>query len=97
MKIKIAINNESVTFIPAMTTADAEYDGFGTFTLEQWQDAEDNLHRIVLIHEDMLDWQRERYFSGWHDCTTDTLKMGFDEKTIAITLWRKLTADPCLS
>ncbi len=62
--IEIKIGRHSAKYIIVMTNAPKDYDGFGTFTVNQ-----SGKDRIVAIQEQHLDWQTHRYGSGLYACT----------------------------
>jgi hypothetical protein len=89
-KISVAINGESVTYVIAETQAPKEYDGFGTFSLYEYYDDEDqsNNYRIVLIRLEHLAWQEGRYASGMFAAQ---LPSWLDPKNVVNELWVRLT------
>ena len=72
------------------TDAPKEYDGFGTFTVHQYEGSRDEWKRdsvrVVLIREEHFGWQTTRYASGlqlWKPSA-------FDSATISEVLWKRL-------
>lgn len=67
------------------TDAPAEYDGFGTFAVAQYDD-DNRTQRIVLIRDEHYNWQSARYGSGLHSCK----ETQHDMADVAEILWRRL-------
>lgn len=55
------VSDELVRWCVGVTSAPANYDGFGTFTLAGHPEG-----RLVAVEEGSLQWQRTRYGSGLH-------------------------------
>lgn len=63
-----------MTYILAMTSAPESYDGFGTFTVREIGPNEfkpNDMDRIVMIQEGMLEWQKNRNASGLYATFTE--------------------------
>lgn len=69
------------------SSAPADYDGFGTFEVNSYQDKSMKLpQRTVLIRDEYYDWQTNRYHSGMHQFRESL----HDEADIAEELWKRL-------
>ncbi len=82
--ISVTIDSCTKTYVMAETTAPSEYDGFGTFTIHAI-----GPKRWVLIEEEHLSWQTQRYASGLHGhtiCDGQHLL-----KAAVARLWARLT------
>jgi hypothetical protein len=91
IQIKIASTEQTddCTFIVKQTTAPVEYDGFGTFTIYEWNSGPtkaDNF-RIVLIREEHAQWQLARYSSGLHTACDADIITG---REVAEILWKRI-------
>jgi hypothetical protein len=66
------------------TNAPKDYDGFGTFTVHEYEGT-----RTVLIREEHYDWQTIRYQSGnnW------SRPSDFDGALVAEELWKRLRGE----
>jgi len=86
MEVKVTIGAVSVDYIIQQTRAPSDYDGFGTFTLQNGlpDDA-----RLVCIRKEHFSWQYGRYCSGVGYTPSDP-PAGIDVKDIEDALWRRL-------
>jgi len=82
MKIKVMIGAASVDYVVMLTRAPREYDGFGTFTLQDWNTE----GRLVCIREEHLQWQLGRNGSGGFS----TVEPDVDAQAIQDALWARL-------
>lgn len=83
--ITIAIGKDKTLWHIADTTAPVDYDGFGTFTVREY-----NGTRTVLIRDEHFAWQTMRYSSGLKTCPESV----FDEGDVAEYLWQRLRGRP---
>lgn len=79
--INIKIGNIETAWEIWETNAPRDYDGFGTFTIYEF-----NGERTVLIRCEHWNWQTARYQSGnhWHRASA------FDEELVAKHLWNQM-------
>jgi hypothetical protein len=91
IEIKICADNDGSDyggkFVAMDTIAHADYDGFGTFTVHEYNDGERTI-RTVLIREEHQQWQLARYSSGLKTATPTV----HDESAIREALWNRLVA-----
>lgn len=69
LPITVSVAGESVDFHVRKTRAPKEYDGFGTFTIYEYDAGEQHKSesfRLVLIRAEHMNWQVGRYNSGNH-------------------------------
>lgn len=99
LDIPVSINGKEVVFSAVMTDASKVYDGFGAFTLIDYEQPLDHMKystRLVLIPRDHLDWAIARYSSGLYAAyhTAEDLESlyGVEAANIANVLWSKLSA-----
>lgn len=65
--VTVTINNETVIYHLRRTSAPKDYDGFGTFTLYEYDAGKQNKadsFRVVAIRAEIVNWQTTRYSSG---------------------------------
>jgi hypothetical protein len=79
--IAIGSGTEPVTYHVMDTTAPVDYDGFGTFTITEFEDV-----RTVLIRDEHYQWQTGRYGSGMKTCQPTIHDIG----AIQQALWKRL-------
>lgn len=92
MQIQIKIGQDDIQFLVKQTSAPVEYDGFGTFTVYEWNSGPtkaDNF-RIVLIREQHVTWQLARYSSGMHTATDP--ESFVTDRDIAEILWKRIAS-----
>lgn len=75
------------------TDAPRDYDGFGTFTIMEYEDklsskADPPMLRTVLIRCEHWNWQTARYSSGMHL----SRPAGLDPADVAAFLWKRVSA-----
>lgn len=75
--------------VAVVTDAPKDYDGFGTFTLREFEYPIDiggqktrNHARLALVDKNQLEWQRNRYFSGMHSAIVDEVEDHFSERDL---------------
>ena len=61
MRLALQVGSFKTTLAIFVTTAPEAYDGFGTFTVHEYDG-----HRLVAIQEPHVAWQTGRYASGLH-------------------------------
>lgn len=69
LPIDVTVAGETVSWHVRITHAPKEYDGFGTWTIYEYNAGPDNpkdSFRIVMIRVEHLGWQVGRYNSGFH-------------------------------
>lgn len=74
------------------TDAPRDYDGFGTFTIMEYEDklsskADPPMLRTVLIRSEHWDWQTSRYCSGMNLSRPS----GLDVDDVAKFLWQRVS------
>lgn len=63
--VTVTINDETVIYHLRRTSAPVAYDGFGTFTVYQYDSGDKaDSFRIVAIRSEHVNWQTARYSSG---------------------------------
>lgn len=78
------------TYHIKQTSAPVAYDGFGTFTVQEWT-GDGRTWRLVLILDRNLQWQSGRYSSGMYSATDPDWDC---RKAVIEKLWRRVEGRP---
>jgi hypothetical protein len=89
--ITVKIGDTEVQYHVVLTTAPKNYDGFGSFTLDESIGEARNYKRFVLVNDRHLTWQVGRYASGMYRADVQEEKaINAMRRHIETQLWRKL-------
>jgi len=98
MKIKIQLGSFETELVLALTDAPVNYDGFHTFTLQQFDyplGGTKNNARLVAMRSEHATWQLGRYHSGWNvtlnEENFDKEFSHFTERELIDMLWLRIT------
>ena len=88
--IEVSVGDLRKTYHIVQTRAPKDYDGFGTFTIHEYDAGPEHKadsFRVVLIPEDAFKWQTLRYASGMFAFTAPEY---VDDGAIQDALWKRI-------
>jgi hypothetical protein len=89
-QVDVTIDKHTVTYHFRRTSAPKAYDGFGTFTVYEYDAGEkykDQSFRVVAIRAEHLNWQTARYSSG---CFASPWPEDWQRDDLVLALWKRL-------